>query len=163
MDQREANHQVSKLATFHLNELPNMPDHAACFILSDPVKLSGHTYEYLIVWITPAVPGLANAESAVLAATDTGSVAGPHMYKHAGFTLLDDYRPDDVTYVNGVYSTALSMLGYKYVPPEEFPFPPPPPTEPNPEPAQPDRPLFAEPPAGLVTLDMSKYPEEEAA
>ncbi|MBF6333455.1 hypothetical protein [Nocardia transvalensis] len=110
---------MAKVATTHIESM-NLIGHAKVFKLGEPFDVDGQPCSYVIVWITPA-DSFQNAQVGVIPATEWGSVLGGHLRRRAGMTLLDCYDPGNAEYVNGCYVTALKMLGYEYVPPENFP------------------------------------------
>ncbi|MBF6330873.1 hypothetical protein [Nocardia transvalensis] len=110
---------MAKVATVHIDQI-NLIGHAKVFKLSEPFDVEGEPCSHALVWITPA-DAFQNAQVGVLPATEWGSVMGGHLRRRAGFIARDCYNPDDAEYVNGCYVTALDMLGYKYVTPEDFP------------------------------------------
>lgn len=107
-----------KVATTHIERL-NMEGFARCFRLSEPREFGGTRHDYVNVWIAPGNP-YQNAEMAIFPATSGGAVATTSLRKRAGLTVLDDFDKSD-DYVNGLYLLALTMLGYGYVSPEDFP------------------------------------------
>ncbi|KZM68486.1 hypothetical protein [Nocardia terpenica] len=110
---------MAKVATVHIEHM-NLIGHAKVFKLAEPFDVDGQPCSYVIVWITPA-DHFQNAQAGVIPATEWGTVLGGHLRRRAGMTLLDCYDPDNTDYVNGCYMTALKMLGYTYVPPDQFP------------------------------------------
>lgn len=107
-----------KVATTHIEDIP-LAGRCRSFKLSEPVSFGKGEYDHVLIWITPP-HRVQNAEVVIMPATDYGTVADS-MRKRGGFTVFEDYDAENEDYVNGCYLMALTMLGYQFVKPEDFP------------------------------------------